>query len=397
MSKEDFIQTKSSLILSALLIVLLVGSVYISQLIFQEISQSYHIDILAARNVFSLSCFFYAISFFIYGPLSDKVSTKLLVLLGSIGAVCCLFLSVIIDNFNLYLVIMSLIGFFAAAVPAALFAYTAKNTPNHKLSQAMGIMISASIVGIIFSRSVVAMLTDFWSWQVAFTIYAGLIIVTCLFVPFGIKQSANPNSTTSVLGTYLAAIKLLFDKIVVIFLVVGFLLFFVYLGLSSLLTFYLKGAPFHLSSTVLGWLNFAGLSAVIGSIISGNLSQIVNEKYFLLICLLAVFISVVTIGFSSSLSVIAIGIFCLFLFVFAIQPLVIAMLNKVVPINSRGAISSLYLLACLAGGSIGTYLLGIVYQNNDWSEAISVCVFFAVVNLILTLFGIQLVKNKGKY
>ncbi|PXZ04193.1 MFS transporter [Gilliamella apicola] len=397
MSKEDFIQIKSSLILSALLIELLVGSVYISQLIFQEISQSYHIDILAARNVFSLSCFFYAISFFIYGPLSDKVSTKLLVLLGSIGAVCCLFLSVIIDNFNLYLVIMSLIGFFAAAVPAALFAYTAKNTPNHKLSQAMGIMISASIVGIIFSRSVVAMLTDFWSWQVAFTIYAGLIIVTCLFVPFGIKQSANPNSTTSVLGTYLAAIKLLFDKIVVIFLVVGFLLFFVYLGLSSLLTFYLKGAPFHLSSTVLGWLNFAGLSAVIGSIISGKLSQIVNEKYLLLICLLAVFISVVTIGFSSSLSVIVIGIFCLFLFVFAIQPLVIAMLNKIVPINSRGAISSLYLLACLAGGSIGTYLLGIVYQNNDWSEAISVCVFFAVVNLILTLFGIQLVKNKGKY
>ena len=397
MSKEEFIQTKSTLILSALLIVLLVGSVYISQLIFQEISQSYHIDILAARNVFSLSCFFYAISFFIYGPLSDKVSTKLLVLIGSIGAVCCLFLSVIIDNFNLYLVIMSLIGFFAAAVPAALFAYTAKNTPNQKLPQAMGIMISASIVGIIFSRSVVAMLTDFWSWQVAFTIYAGLIIVTCLFVPFGIKQSVNPNSITSVLGTYLAAIKLLLDKIVVIFLVVGFLLFFVYLGLSSLLTFYLKGAPFYLSSTVLGWLNFAGLSAVIGSIISGKLSQIVNEKYLLLICLLAVCISVVTIGFSSSLSVIAIGIFCLFLFVFAIQPLVIAMLNKIVPINSRGAISSLYLLACLAGGSIGTYLLGIVYQNNDWSGAISVCVFFAVVNLILTLIGIQLVKHKERY
>lgn len=89
-SKENLIQTKPNLMLSALLIMLLVGSVYISQLIFQEISQSYHIDILAARNVFSLSCFFYAISFFIYGPLSDKVSTKLLVLVGSIGTVCCL-------------------------------------------------------------------------------------------------------------------------------------------------------------------------------------------------------------------------------------------------------------------------------------------------------------------
>lgn len=57
-SKENLVQTKPNLMLSALLIMLLVGSVYISQLIFQEISQSYHIDILAARNVFSLSCFF---------------------------------------------------------------------------------------------------------------------------------------------------------------------------------------------------------------------------------------------------------------------------------------------------------------------------------------------------
>ena len=395
-SKENLVQTKPNLMLSALLIMLLVGSVYISQLIFQEISQSYHIDILAARNVFSLSCFFYAISFFIYGPLSDKVSTKLLVLVGSIGTVCCLILSVIVDSFTLYLVTMSLIGFFAAAVPAALFAYTAKNTPNHKLPQAMGMMISASIVGMIFSRSIVAMLTDLWSWQVAFIIYAGLITATCFFVPYGIKRSIIQPSANSVRGTYLAAIKLLLDKTVVIFLLVGFLLFFVYLGLSSLLTFYLKSSPFYLSATTLGWLNFAGLSAVIGTIITGKLSQIIKERSLLIICLLAVCISVVTIGYSSAIYVIGFGIFALFLFVFGIQPLVIAMLNKIVPINSRGAISSLYLLSCLAGGSIGTYLLGIVYQNMTWNGVIAICVMLSTLNLILALVGIQLINNNHK-
>ena len=397
MSKQDFVHTKLSVILSALLIVLLVGSVYISQLIFQEISQSYHIDILAARNVFSLSCFFYAISFFIYGPLSDKVSTRLLVLVGSIGTVCCLILSVIVDCFDLYLIIMSLIGFFAAAVPAALFAYTAKNTPNHKLPQAMGVMISASIVGIIFSRSMIAMLTDLWSWQIGFIIYADLIILTCLFVPFCIKKINAQSSATSVLDTYLGALKLLFDKAVIIFLLVGFLLFFVYLGLSSLLTFYLKSAPFYLSSTILGWLNFAGLSAIIGTIITGKLSQVINERYLLVIYLIAVCASVVTIGYSSTLYVIGLGIFSLFLFVFGIQPLVITMLNKIVSINSRGAISSLYLLSCLAGGSIGTYLLGIVYQNMDWSGVVAICVILTIVNLILAIVGIQYIKNSRKH
>ena len=397
MSKQDFVHTKLSVILSALLIVLLVGSVYISQLIFQEISQSYHIDILVARNVFSLSCFFYAISFFIYGPLSDKVSTRFLVLVGSIGTVCCLVLSVIVDCFDLYLIIMSLIGFFAAAVPAALFAYTAKNTPNDKLPQAMGVMISASIVGIIFSRSMIAMLTDLWSWQIGFIIYADLIILTCLFVPFCIKKINAQSSATSVLDTYLGALKLLFDKAVIIFLLVGFLLFFVYLGLSSLLTFYLKSAPFYLSSTILGWLNFAGLSAIIGTIITGKLSQVINERYLLIIYLIAVCASVVVIGYSSVLYAIGLGIFSLFLFVFGIQPLVITMLNKIVSINSRGAISSLYLLSCLAGGSIGTYLLGIIYQNMDWSGVVTICVILTIVNLILAIVGIQYIKNSRKH
>lgn len=260
----------------------------------------------------------------------------------------------------------------------------------------MGMMISASIVGMIFSRSIVAMLTDLWSWQVAFIIYAGLITATCFFVPYGIKRSIIQPSANSVRGTYLAAIKLLLDKTVVIFLLVGFLLFFVYLGLSSLLTFYLKSSPFYLSATTLGWLNFAGLSAVIGIIITGKLSQIIKERSLLIICLLAVCISVVTIGYSSAIYVIGFGIFALFLFVFGIQPLVIAMLNKIVPINSRGAISSLYLLSCLAGGSIGTYLLGIVYQNMTWSGVIAICVLLSTLNLILALVGIQLINNNHK-
>lgn len=385
-------QSTTSILVSAVLIVLLVGSVYISQLIFQEISKSFNIDILDARSIFSLSCFFYAISFFIYGPLSDKVSTRFLVVFGSIGTIICLGLSGIVESFSLYLIIMSLIGFFAASVPAALFAYTAKNTPNEKLPQAMGVMISASIVGIIFSRSVVAMMTDYWSWQIAFFIYALLIVFACLFIPMGIKNTNNNTSNMSIASTYLTAAKLLLNKTVLIFLFVGFLLFFVYLGLSSLLTFYLKGSPFYLSSTLLGWLNFAGISAVIGTIITGKLSQFMTKGRLLIICLVFVSISVITIGFSTNLFFIALGIFCLFLFVFGLQPIVISILNQIVPINSRGAISSLYLLSCLAGGSIGTYVLGIFYENFNWNGVMITSISLTIINIVIALFGLKLTK-----
>lgn len=388
-------QANTSIFISAALIVLLVGSVYISQLIFQEISKSFNINILDARFVFSLSCFFYAISFFIYGPLSDRVATRLLVLFGCVGTIFCLVIASMVDSFQIHLLMMSLTGFFAASVPAALFAYTAKNTPNEKLPQAMGVMISASIVGIIFSRSIVAMMADIWSWQLAFIIYAGFILFACLFIPFGINNSNNnsSNANVSIANIYLAAAKLLLNIKVVIFLMVGFLLFFVYLGLSSFLTFYLKGAPFYLSSTVLGWLNFAGISAVIGATITGKLAQTVSDKKLLIICLLSVSVAVVTIGFSLNLFCIALGIFGLFLFVFGIQPIVISILNQIVPINLRGAISSLYLLSCLAGGSIGTYMLGILYENLNWHGVIFACISLTLVNVALAWLGMKLIKK----
>lgn len=392
---EKDTETKAGLVISAILIVLLVGSVYISQLVFQEISKSFAIDILDARFIFSLSCFFYAIAFFIYGPLSDTVATKKLVYFGSLGTIVCLGIASIVSTYYIYLCVMSLVGFFSAAVPAALFAWTARNTPAHRLTQSMGMLISASIVGIIFSRSLVAIMTDLWSWQTAFLIYAVMIVAACLLIPVGINKTpvAGGSSEVSVKDAYKTAAKLLLNRTVVIYLTLGFILFFVYLGISSFLTFYLKGEPFNLSSTMLGWLNFAGMSAIVGAIISSRLALRMQKKTILILFLSGVLLAVLMIGYSTALPGVALGIFLLFLFVFGIQPVVISVLNQAVPYQSRGAVSSLYLLSCLAGGSIGTYILGIFWEYIGWDGIIPLCFSLIVVNIMLALSGQKQIKS----
>ncbi|WP_100150320.1 MFS transporter [Snodgrassella communis] len=168
------------------------------------------------RLVFSLSCFCYAISFFIYGPLSDQISTPLLVIFGCIGTIFNLSISGFVQSFKLHLFIISLTVFFAASVPAALFAYTAKTIPNKQLPKKIGLIISASIVGMIFSRSFIAILTDNSSWQFAFMIYATLIFYTCLFIPYSIKNAAN-NHKLSIIQAYLNATQLLLHKTIIVF------------------------------------------------------------------------------------------------------------------------------------------------------------------------------------
>lgn len=100
------------------------------------------------------------------------------------------------------------------------------------------------------------------------------------------------------------------------------------------------------------------------------------------------------IGFSSELLYLILGIFCLFLVVFGIQPILIAMLNQIVTFHSRGAISSLYLLFCLAGGSLGTYTLGILYENWNWISVIITCIVLTFFNAFLAWLGIQRIKNR---
>lgn len=376
----------SSLIISVIGIVLSVGAVYITQLIFQEISESFVVGLLDARYSFSVSCFVYAISFFIFGPLSDRVSAKSLSLFGCAGVIICLVLCLYITQYNTFLLVMALLGFFAAAVPAALFSYTAKNTEEYKLPRAMGLMISASIVGIIFSRSIIGILSDYFSWRTAFFIYAVFVMISALLIIVGLKEKmAMKQNQMKLADVYINAVKILADKRIILFLSLGFLLFFSYLGLSSFLTYYLKGGAFNLSSTALGWLNFVGVSAVGGAFISAKLAMTIDKRKILMTFLCGVVASILVISFSNNIYIVAFGIFSLFIFVFGIQPIVMSILTQLVDVSSKGTISSLYLLSCLAGGSFGTFILGLVWNSMNWNGVVLTCIFVSVINIVLAI------------
>ena len=90
--------------LSALLVLFAVGSIYISQLIFQEIAADFGIDLLTARYAFIVASTVYAISFFCFGPLSDKFTARRLSLIGGLGSASCLIVASTTENFFVFLV-----------------------------------------------------------------------------------------------------------------------------------------------------------------------------------------------------------------------------------------------------------------------------------------------------
>ncbi len=373
----------------AMLVLLSAGSVYITQLIFQEIALTFNINSLDARFAFSLSTIVYALSFFMFGPLSDKFYAKKIITVGCLGVFCALVVTGLTDSFLVFLIAMAFLGFFAAAVPAATFSYVVKNTNPDKITTALGIMISASVVGIVAGRSMIGVLTEYFSWQESFFVYAALIVgivITAQSLPNEVHQE---NSSKSITSLYIDALKLFFKKETALIFSMGFFLFFGYLGLTSFMTYALKLPPYQLSSEDLGWLNMVGVSAVAGSALASRLSQYISQRLLILICLMGVFISIFMIGNSASISGVAIGILLLFVMVFSVQPLIMGFLNQIVSPSQKGTVSSLYFLSCLSGGAVGTYLLGDIWANYGWEGTVIACQTAAVCSLLISFFAMN--------
>jgi YNFM family putative membrane transporter len=80
------------------------------------------------------------------------------------------------------------------------------------------------------------------------------------------------------------------------------------------------------------------------------------------------------------------GMTSLYLGIFATQPAMLVMVTSRAPSTSTGSASSLYLLSCLAGGSIGTLILGPVWRTRGWVGVEIACIAALVVAFALALW-----------
>ena len=71
---------------------------------------------------------------------------------------------------------------------------------------------------------------------------------------------------------------------------------------------------------------------------------------------------------------------------FATQPAMLVLVTSSAPAGTTGRASSLYLLACLAGGSLGTLLLGVVWRHAGWFGIVLACYAALLVSFGLGLY-----------
>lgn len=344
-----------------------VSTVFMNQSIFLELSQSFAIDLQEARFSFSWISLFYGLAFLLIGPIADTFAFEKV---ASFGLLCLSVLYVFAaqaQSYAMFLACMACMGWAAAFVPATMFPYVALISPPKKLGMYVGAVVASATVGIILGRVSLGIMTDVMGWRASYLVFSGLLGICAVVVFFvlrgggAVQRKARP----SLLPLYGNMVRLVCSPRVAILLMTGFFLFFGFMGAVTFLTYRLVGPSFGFSAGQVGYISFVGLVAMVAPF-AGEVTQRVGVLRVFLpafgLCLAALQI----LGWSMSVPVIALGLLLLFMGVYTCQPVLFLVIGRIVPKESLGCASSLYILFCIGGGSLSSVVLGDVWQAYGW-------------------------------
>jgi YNFM family putative membrane transporter len=376
---------------------LAVSTVFMTQSIFFELSESFKINITQSRLSFSIVSLSYAISFFFLGPAADKYYLPKIALSGLFFLAITVFFSSYTENFDYFLTIMALVGMAAALIPASMFPYIAKTAPQNNIGVYMGSIVASGTLGVIFGRVSMGLLTYLIGWQYSFRVFSFILLLLSVLTFFTLIEGHDkPTGEKIKLSKlYANSFKLFLNIKILSLLLTGLTLFIGFLGMVTFLTYRLIAPPFNFSSGEVGWISFAGITALIAPF-AGALSQRIGTYKILLPALFLCLLSFQIMGWFQSITLTTLGLLLLFLGVYTCQPLVFLLISDSAPKESMGSASSLYILFCIGSGSLASILLGPVWRSYGWHGITILCSISLMISLLIIAFIALMENNKLK-
>ena len=369
------------------------ATVFMTQSVFMEISDSFNVDLTRTRFAFSVVSLFYATSFLMFGPAADRFDLQKMSSAGLFFSAIGVFAAAIVGNFNSFIISMAVIGICASAVAASMFPYMVKIAPEEKKSIYLGSFVAASTTGVVIGRFSVGIMTSSWGLANTFKIIAMTICIFSLLTAIVLNdKKINKKACEKYSKSYLKALKLMISPELLRLLMTGFFLFFGFLGMLTFLTLRLTNAPFYFTSANIGWISLAGLTALIGSPLSGILAQKISVFTIMITSLILCLISVQLMGWIPLTLPVCTGLLLLFLGVYFCQPLIFLLISQEVPQKYLGTVSSFYILFCIGGGSVSSVALGPVWELFGWQGVTLICSGSLVIAMALCMK----VKNSRK-
>lgn len=339
------------------------SDMYITQPILPILSQEFGIAPATAGLSVSAVVLLIALASPIYGPLSDQWGRKRVMvgscLLLALPTLLCAFA----PSFRWLLLGRALQGLCIPGLTAVAVAYLGDTVAPQALGRSVGAWIAANVAGGLTSRVASGLITDFLGWRMAFVSFGLLTLLCALWMGVALR----PDRTVQRRGwgaAYRGMFAHLGNRALLGAFLIGGALFFGFIGIFTYLPYYLTGAPFFLSPTLVAFAYVSYLAGVIVSPWAGRLSNRFPRRVIIAVGL-AIAMSGIGLTLIPRLPIVVASLFILCTGMFTAQSTAPALVNTLARTNKGGA-GALYLMSYYLGGTLGAVLPGFAWQQWGW-------------------------------
>ncbi len=361
---------------------LVFANLYITHPLMPLFRHEFGLSELQASWSLSVPMLTLGLSLLIFGPLSDAIGRRKIMILTLSGAILAGGLLGHAENYHQLLLLRAIQGFMLGGLPAVAIAYLGDEFNRKALLLAVGFYISGNSLGGVSGRLLGGLITDLSSWQFAFEAIAmGSLVGLALFIwllPPSQHFAAKPLKLSHMGQDLLGHLR---NPWLLGAYLIGGLNFFIFSNQFSFVTYLLSEAPYNLPPSLLGLLFLTYLSGTFGSAISGRVAQHLPQALCILMGILILMMgSLVTL--IDSINAIICGLLINSFGFFFSHSMASAWVNRYAE-KARASASSLYLVFYYLGAASGGFYLAPFWNHSQWPGVVVGSLIILTVTAII--------------
>ncbi|WP_136680506.1 MFS transporter [Neptunomonas sp. XY-337] len=363
------------------------ANVYVTQPLLPTLAEAFEISELQASMSLTVTTLTLGLSLLVYGPLSDVVGRKSVMVTSMVGAVLTTFLLSYVSNYDQLLLLRALQGFCLGGLPAIAVAYMGDEFRNKAMVLAVGLYISGNSLGGIGGRLIGGLAAQWLGWEHVFGVMAvmslALLAIFVWLLPRSQHFAPRPLCMRALATPLMGHMR---NPLLLIAYIIGGLNMLIFVNQYSFITFVLAEAPYSLSSGWLGMLFLTYLSGTIGSSIAGRVAQRVAQPIIMLVGI-GILMTGTLVTLLPGITAILMGFLLNALGFFVAHSAASSWVSHRASVAKASA-SSLYLVFYYLGSSLGSFYLQPFWQWAGWQGV----VVGSLVVLSLSLFAVCLLR-----
>ncbi|HRJ52163.1 MAG TPA: MFS transporter [Candidatus Thiothrix moscowensis] len=341
------------------------ANLHVVQSLLPTLAQQFQLSELQASWSLTITVLTLGLSLLVYGPLSDAIGRKPIMVVTMAGAVLVTLGLSQVESYPMLLLLRGLQGFFLGGLPAIAIAYMGDEFTRKAVVLAVGVYISANSLGGVTGRILGGFVGEHYGWAAAFAatglLSALIVAVFVLLLPKSQHfhpKPLHPLHVAQDMGGHLR------NPVLLAAFLIAFGNFMVFLNQYSYITFVLADAPYHLSPHALGMLFLTYLTGSFAAAISGRIVQYLSAPVGMALGILFLMAgSLLTL--MPSLSAIVWGFMVSSFGFFLTHSLASGWVSQHA-LQARASASSLYLVFYYMGASAGGFVLAPFWAWQGW-------------------------------